>query len=566
MTAPTSRRRFFQAVGTGAAGLTLGARGAVAAPGVGAHDVAGGEDGPVLLVGDKVAVAETRHGRVRGYVLRGVHHYLGIPYGADTSGANRFLPPQPPKAWTDVFPALWWGNSAPQNMDNRYANKYAAFRDRWNYDDVSEDCLRLNVFTTAAPGEGRRRPVVVWLHGGGFTAGNGIEQDGYSGENLARSGDVVFVSLNHRLGPLGYCDLAGVGGERFRASGNVGMLDIVQALEWVRDNIAGFGGDPANVTIIGQSGGGAKVCTLTAMPKAKGLFHKAVVLSGASLRMGERDYAEKLGAYVVQEAGLTAAELDKLQAMPWKDYYAVATRALEKLSAETGAARGLRRGFNPVVDGTDLPQDPYYPEAAPSAAGVPMLICSTRNEISPATFDPALDKLTLGDVAERVKTRAGFGPGFGERSREVVEAYAKAFPDQKPTEIWSLVSSTRQNVVALADAKSKQPAPVYVAWFAWQPPMFDGRMGAFHCVDICFWFHNTDLMLSHTGGGARPRKLADKMAGALVQFMKSGDPNGGGLPPWPRYTAARGETMVLDDVSEARNDPDGEARKALPAL
>ncbi|HXK08855.1 MAG TPA: carboxylesterase family protein [Vicinamibacteria bacterium] len=566
MTVRPSRRLFFRAMGAGAAGLTIGARGALASPERAASPPEGGDDAPVLLVGDKVAVADTRHGRVRGYVLRGIHHYLGIPYGADTSGTSRFLPPQPPKAWTDVFPALWWGNSAPQNMDKRYANRFASFRDHWNYDDLSEDCLRLNVFTPAT-GDGRKRPVLVWLHGGGFTNGNGIEQDGYDGENLARFGDVVFCSLNHRLGPLGYCDLAGTGGERFSASGNAGMLDIVQALEWVRDNVAAFGGDPGNVTIIGQSGGGAKVCALTAMPKAKGLFHKAVVLSGAALRMGEKVHSEKLGARVLQEAGLAPAEIDKLQAMPWPEYLATANRALDKLSEEAGpAARGLRRGFNPVVDGAHLPQDPYHPEAAPTAADIPLLICSTVNEISPATFDPALDALTLAEVAERVKTRAGFGPGFGERSREVVEAYAKAFPGRKPTEIWSLVSSTRQSTVALADAKSKQRAPVYVAWFGWQPPLFDGRMGAFHCVDICFWFHNTDLMLSHTGGGARPRRLSAKMAGALVQFMKTGDPNGGGLPPWPRYTSARGETMVLDDVSEVQNDPDREARRALPPL
>ena len=564
MSMNSSRRSFFRTAGAGAAGLTIGARGAaiVSADTTG---VGTGDDGPVLQVGENVAMVDTRHGRVRGYVLRGVQYYLGIPYGADTSGPNRFMPPQPPEAWTDVFPALWWGNSAPQNMENRYANKYAAFRDHWNYDDVSEDCLRINVFTPAA-GDGRKRPVLVWLHGGGFTAGNGIEQDGYNGENLARFGDVVFCSINHRLGPMGYCNLAGVGGERFAASGNVGMLDIVQALEWVRDTIASFGGDPANVTIMGQSGGGAKVCTLTAMPSAKGLFHKAVVLSGASLRMGEKEHSEKLGGYVLAEAGLGAGEIDKLQAMPWKEYYAVATKALEKLRAESGGGRGLRGGFSPVVDGAVLPQDPYYPDAAPTAAGVPLLVCSTMNEISPAAFEPTPDQLTLADVAERVKTRAGFSPGFGDRAMDVVEAYAKAFPGKEPAEIWSLVSSTRQSTVALADAKSKQPPPVYVAWFTWQPPHFDGRMGAFHCIDICFWFHNTDLMLTHTAGGPRPRKLAAKMAGALVQFMKAGDPDGGGLPAWPKYTTAQGETMVLDDVSAARNDPDREARQALPPL
>jgi para-nitrobenzyl esterase len=248
-------------------------------------------------VGEDIAVADTQYGKVRGYVLRGIHYYLGLPYGADTSGANRFMPPQKPKSWTGVRPALWWGNSAPQNMDNRYANAFPSFRDHWNYDDVSEDCLRLNVFTPAVK-DGKKRPVLFWIHGGGFVNGNAIEQDGYSGENFARLGDAVFVSINHRLGPLGYCHLAGVGGAKYAASGNVGMLDIVAALEWVRDNIAGFGGDPGNVTIMGQSGGGAKVCTLTAMPSAKGLFHKAVVESGPPEdgRQGHQREARRLRA------------------------------------------------------------------------------------------------------------------------------------------------------------------------------------------------------------------------------------------------------------------------------
>ncbi len=556
-----TRRGFFRTAGMGAATLALTTRDEAQASSA-APTAAPADDSPALLVGDPVAVAETQYGRVRGYVLRGIHYFLGIPYGADTAGANRFLPPQKPKPWTEVLPALWWGNSAPQNMDHRYADRYYSFRDHWNYDDVSEDCLRLNVFTPALR-DGKKRPVLVWLHGGGFTAGNGIEQDGYNGENFARKGDVVFVSINHRLGPLGYCHLAGVGGERFAASGNVGMLDCVAALEWVRDNIAAFGGDPGNVTIMGQSGGGAKVCALTAMPKAKGLFHKAVVLSGASLKMGEKERASALGAAVLAEAGFAPAEIEKLQQMPWKDFLATAGKGLEKLNAQGGPG-GLRGGFNPVVDGVVLPQHPYFPEAAPTAAGVPMLICSTFNEQSPSWNDASLEAITRDQVVEKVKVRAGFGRGFGDKARAVVEAYAKAFPDKKPVEIWSLVSSNRQSAVALADAKAQQPAPVHLAWFGWQPPLFDGRMRAFHCLDICFWFANTDLMLTHTGGGARPRKLAASMAGMLLQFMRSGDPNGAGLPAWPRYTTARGETMVLDDTSVVHDDPDREARKALP--
>lgn len=555
-----SRREFFETMGAGAAGLAIGVPAAAAT----GSAPAAGDDGPIVQIGENIAVVDTAPGKVRGFVLRGIHQFLGVPYGADTSGVNRFMPPQKPKPWTDVYQALWWGNSAPQNMENRYANKFASFRDRWNYDDVSEDCLRLNVFTPAV-NDGKKRPVLFWIHGGGFTAGNGIEQDGYHGENFARFGDAVFVSMNHRLGPLGFTNLAAIGGEKFASSGNVGMLDLVAALEWVRDNITAFGGDPGNVTIMGQSGGGAKVTTLCAMPGAKGLFHKAVVLSGAGTRSGDKEYSEKLGAYVLKEAGLTAADLGKLQQMPWKDFYAVATKAQQKLAAEaTGPSGGLRRGFNPVVDGVVLPQHPYFPEPSPAAATVPMLICSTFNEQSPSWVDPSLETIALDQVPAKVRERAGFSQGYGDRAEAVVAAYAKAFPGMKPVEIWSLVTSTRQGVVELADAKSKQPAPVYVAWFGWQPPMFDGRLRAFHCVDISFWFYNTDLMWSHTGGGARPRKLSTIMAGQLLQFMKTGHPNGQGLPAWPKYTPANGEVMILDDECVVKNDPDREARKALP--
>ncbi len=241
--------------------------------------------------------------KCRGFLLRGIYNFRGIPYGADTGGKNRFMPPQPPEPWEGILPAVWWGNSAPQNMDNRYGNAWASFVDHWNYDDVSEDCLRLNIWTPALD-DGGLRPVMVWLHGGGYTNGNGIEQDGYMGENLSRKGNIVFVSINHRLGPIGFSDLSGVGGEKYASSGNAGALDMVAALEWVRDNISNFGGDPGNVTIMGQSGGGAKVCVLAAMPSARGLIHKAVPLSGSSTEGLNPEYSRKLGEYILSEAGL----------------------------------------------------------------------------------------------------------------------------------------------------------------------------------------------------------------------------------------------------------------------
>jgi para-nitrobenzyl esterase len=548
-------------MGAGATGMALGSSALSCSPAAAKNAE---EDGQILFIGDNIALADTVYGKVKGYQLRGINYFLGIPYGADTSGPNRFMPPQKPQPWTNVYPVVWWGNSAPQIMDKRYANAYASWADHWNYDDVSEDCLRLNVLTPAI-NDGKKRPVMVWLHGGGFVNGNAVEQDGYNGENLARKGDIVFVSVNHRLGALGFTNLAGVAGEKFAASGNVGMLDIVAALEWVRDNIANFGGDPGNVTIMGQSGGGAKVTTITAMPAAKGLYHKAVVLSGAGIKSGEKEYSEKLGAYVMKEAGLKPNEADKLQAIPWLEYINIANRAAAKLAQEAGPATGgMRRGFNPVVDGVVIPQHPYFPEPTPLADGVPMIICSTLNESSPSRTDAALENITLEEVKEKVKGRSGFSAGMADKASEVVDAYARVFPDKKPIEIWSMISSNRQSLVALADAKSKQSAPVYVAWFCWQPPLFDGRMRAFHCSDICFWYYNTDVMLTHTGGGARPRKLSEKMSGTLLQFMRTGVPGNGGLPEWPKYSTEKGEVMVLNDISEVKNDPDREARKTLP--
>jgi para-nitrobenzyl esterase len=557
----SNRRKFFQTVGAGAAGLTLGTAAMSLASCASPSSKKEEDDGQVLLIGDNIAVADTHYGKVRGYVLRGVNYFLGIPYGADTSGVNRFMPPQKPKPWTDIYPAIWWGNTAPQNMENRYANKYGAFRDHWNYDDVSEDCLRINVFT---PGynDGKKRPVLVWMHGGGWTNGNSNEHDGYLGENLARHGDIVFCSINSRLGPIGFSDLSAVGGEKYAASGNVGALDLVAALEWVNENISNFGGDPGNVTIMGQSGGGGKVCVSTSMPSAKGLISKAVVLSGARLEIGDNKMPRKVGEYILKEAGLKASQIDKLQEMPWKQYYQLALDAARKFESETGIrTNGV---FQPHVDGNLIPANPYSPEASPNAAEIPMLICSVTNESSPTWQDSTLESISLDEVKGKIIRSSDFRGISIEKAGEIVDAYTRAFPDKSPASIWSMITTHRQRSVMLADAKSKQTPPVFLAWFGWQPPLFDNRLRSFHCVDICFWFKNTDLMLTHTGGGAKPRKLSLKMADSLVQFMKTGDPNGGGLPHWPRYTSDNVETMFLDDVCEVKNNPDGEARKTLP--
>jgi para-nitrobenzyl esterase len=561
----SNRRKFIQNLGAGAAGMTLGSSAislaSCSSPSVTKKD----DDSQILYIGDNIAVADTINGKVRGFIHRNIFNFLGIPYGANTEGKNRFLPPQKPEPWKDIYPAVYWPNSAPQLLDNFYANRYLAFTDYWHYDDVSENCLGINVWTPDYKGI-KKRPVLVWLHGGGFTSGNSIEHPEYHGENLSRKGDIVFCSLNHRLGPMGFANFAGVGGEKYAASGNVGMLDIVAALEWIRDNISNFGGDPNNVTIIGQSGGGAKVCLLTAMPSARGLFHKAVALSGNILNGGKQDHSEKLGSYILKEAGLSGSQIDKLQDMPWKDYYEIANKASISLMKEAGVTDLMSRmmmGYGPVADGFYLPKQPFY--SGELSSNIPMIICSTFYERSPSSFDSSIENITLDEAKKLIKTTWGFIGPLGDNSSSIIDAYAKNFPDRKPIEILSLVLSNRKQVIATADAKAKQPAPVYLAWFGWNPPLFDGRLRAFHTMDIGFWFYNTDVQISHTGGGARPRNLAEKMSGSLVQFMKTGNPNGGGLPEWPKYSTANGETMMLDDVSEMKNDPDREARQSLPA-
>ncbi|MGC9472338.1 MAG: carboxylesterase/lipase family protein [Bacteroidales bacterium] len=520
-------------------------------------------DNQVLYVGDDVAIASTVYGKVQGFLLRGIYQFRGIPYGAPTGGENRFMPPQKPEHWDEVFPAVWWGNSAPQNMEGRYANPWASFVDHWNYDDVSEDCLRLNVWTPGIA-DGKKRPVLVWLHGGGYINGNGIEQDGYNGENLSRKGNIVFVSINHRLGPMGFTDLSGVGGEKYAHSGNVGALDMVAALEWVQENIENFGGDPGNVTIMGQSGGGAKVCILTAMPEAKGLFHRAVALSGSATQALDQEYSRRLGSYVLEEAGLKPEEIGRLQDIPWREYLGIAGRAAARMSRETGFGGVMGSGFAPVADGINLPQGTFYSDPRGISSGVPMLLSTTFHEWSISRNNPELEKITPEEAKQMLAERAGFIGGLGDAAGKVYDAYAEAFPDASPIELVTMISGNRKGVISTANAKIQQEAPVYLAWFGWEPPLFNGRMRAFHCLDICFWFYNTDVMLTHTGGGKRPRALSEKMSDALLQFMRTGDPNTPSMPEWPEYTAENGETMILNDVCEVKNDPDRRARNLIP--
>ena len=453
----------------------------------GGGDKTAQEDGQRLFVGDDYAVTQTQYGKVQGYILDGVYTYLGIPYGAPTGGENRFMPPQRPESWEGIRPAMFYGNDAPQNMADKWKNNSSTFTDHWNYYDVSEDCLNLNVWTPAP--DGKKRPVLVWMHGGGFSAGNSIEQDGYHGANLARAGDIVFVSVNHRLNAFGFSDLSAAG-PAFKYSGNVGVMDLVASLQWVHDNIANFGGDPGNVTIMGQSGGGAKVCDVISMPSAKDLVHKAVALSGNATSATSPASSAAVGAAILKTV---KGDVKKLQQMPWEEYYELA----HKVAAEVGG------GFSPVADGEILPADGFFKDDV--AKNVPLMLCTTSSEFALSKENVELENIDFAGAVAMVRDQ------FGQANAEdILKAYQAAFPAKKPIELVNLTVAQRKNVLATADAKFAQGTPVYLAWFDYNAPLFGGRIRAFHCSDISYWFKNTDLMVTHTGGGAEPRGVSDQ--------------------------------------------------------
>jgi para-nitrobenzyl esterase len=385
----------------------------------------------------------------------------------------------------------------------------------------------------------------------------------YYGENLSRRGDVVVVSLNHRLGVLGYLNLAEIGGARYANSANVGMLDIVAALEWVRDNIANFGGDPGNVMIFGQSGGGGKVNTLMAMPSAKGLFHRAAVQSGSLLNASTAEDSAKLAAAVVGQLGLSAAQIDKIQDVPVEQLVQAGIVALKSLAPPFqpgGTFRLPRFLWQPTVDGTNLPAQPYDPVAPAISAHVPLIVGTVLNEISTPLYDTKLTTLTDAELKERVTTQ------YKDKADHIIEVFRTAHPNETPGEWMSRIAAApvRQSAITQAERQTALGgAPVYLYWFCWKTPVLDGRPGAFHCAELSFVFDNTDRCAPMTGGGQIPRALARKISEAWINLARRGDPNHSGLPKWPAFTSTDKATMIFDTPCEAKNDPDRDERRAL---
>src|SRR4051794_17367430 len=324
------------------------------------------------------SIVETAAGKVRGVAADGISAFKGIPYGAPTGGANRFMPPRPPASWSGVREATSYHAQAPQ-MPGRPERRpeLRTILGPADASPASEDCLTLNVWTPGTDG-GARRPVMVWLHGGAFAYGSG-NRAVTDGANLARRGDVVVVSVNHRLNIFGFLHLAEIGGERYAHSGNAGMLDLVAALEWVRDNIEEFGGDPGNVTIFGESGGGGKVSVLLAMSEATGLFHRAVIQSGAAVRVRSRERAAAVTASVMNELGIARGDCNKLHEVPAASLAAAIAPSVRAVGRPALPLLD-RYDFGPTVDGTDLPTQPFDPKAPETARDIPLLIGGTREE------------------------------------------------------------------------------------------------------------------------------------------------------------------------------------------
>lgn len=519
--------------------------------------------GSLLVATSGKAVVETTAGKVRGYIRNGISTFKGIPYGAPVGEASRWLPAVKPQPWTGIRSSMAYGWVCPQAVRAGWQDDEQAFMFEWEDGNPREDCLRINVWTPAT--DNRKRAVMVWLHGGGFSAGSAQELKSYDGENLAKRGDVVLVSLNHRLNVLGHLNLAAYG-EKYANSANVGMTDIVLALEWVRDNISNFGGDPNNVTIFGQSGGGGKVSTLMAMPSAKGLFHKAIVQSATGVRVASAETTAKVAAETLSQLGLTAARVADLHTVPYEKLLAATDAAYRKVqpTQRSGGirsiSRGERAGYAPTVDGKIVTQHPFDPRGPEVSAHVPLLVGTALNEMMTATSHPEYEAMTEAEVRSRVDQAY---PGKGNR---IVDAFRKAYPKSKAFDILSFIGAQaqRHDSVVQATRKAAQgAAPAWMYLFAWQTPVLDGRPRAFHCSELPFCFYNTDRAAAMTGGSAEARDLAARVSDAWLHFAKKGDPNHPGLPKWSGFSAANPAVMYFDTKCELRLDPEQEARKAI---
>jgi len=508
------------------------------------------------------ATVETTAGKVRGLVIERVQAFKGVPYGASTAGARRFLPPVKMQPWTGVRDAFEIGARSPL-IDSVLVPEWAPLNVR---EPMGEDCLNLNLWTPGAT-RGGKRPVMVWLHGGGYSAGS-PNMIPYDGANLARKHDVVVVGLTHRLNVFGFAYLAGLGGEKYADASNAGMKDILAGLEWIRDNIASFGGDPGNVTIFGQSGGAGKVSTLLGMPAAQGLFHRAIAQSGSAVTSMPASAATENAEAFMSRLGLKATQVDELQKLPMQ-------RLLDAIPAPNGAGERAGRGrsgpgagFNaaPVVDGKSLPRNVFDPTATDISANVPLLIGSTETEV---TWNVNTDYTApADDAALRERIRKTLRSADEAQIDKVIAIYRKDRPKASNLDLALILETDASPFRSGTDTQAERKAalgkaPVYAYRFQWYSPVSGGRLRAMHCMDIPFVFENVDISKSVVGDGPDRYALADKMSSAWVAFARSGNPNHNGLPKWDPFTSDKRATMIFNTECRAVNDPYREERLAV---
>ena len=553
MSAPWSRRRIL----TTATALTIPA---VLRPRVLLAQAAEAPKTYTLTTAPYVEV-ETALGRVRGGHSRGALAFKGIPYAGAVAGTGRFKEAPPPQPWTGVRDALQLGPPSIQGPGTTYGENEPAY---------SENCLVLNVWTPAVK-DGRKRPVMVYSHGGGYVTGSGGSKD-EDGSRLAATYDVVVVTTNHRLGLLGYLYLGELGGEEYATSGNQGMLDIVAALRWVKTNIEAFGGDPDNVMIFGESGGGGKVGTLLAMPAAKGLFHRASIESGAMLTRSPKADATELARRVLRALGIGVNELHKLADVPVEAIVKLQQQAehnegpLFEPSGEPGSAN-LKPSVGPVVDGHVLPRQPFDPDAPPTAAQIPLMIGSNHDETTfferdhPDVFHATQDSLT----AQAHKY-------FGDKADRILATYKKAYPKASPAELYIAVSTAARfgnNTITLAERKSAQPAPVYLYRYDFRSNVpikgTDWTLRAGHATEIAMKFYNYDIP-GLEGNAPGVAEASKNMSTLWTSFARNGHPGAPGLPTWPRYDLKRRATMIIDAKCRVADDPDRETRELWESL
>ncbi|AYN66523.1 carboxylesterase/lipase family protein [Euzebyella marina] len=506
-----------------------------------------------LVTGKNVAVTNTESGKVRGYIHDGTYIYKGIPYAQ----ANRFEAAQKTTPWEGVRSSTTYGPVAPLMTPTTEVTDEPefVFDHDWGY--TSEDCLRVNVWTPSID-DNKKRPVLFWIHGGGFTAGSSQELPSYDGENLSKKGDVVVVSINHRLNVLGFLDLSAYG-DKYKHSANNSILDMVAALNWVKSNIANFGGDPNNITIFGQSGGGAKVNTLMAMPKAKGLFHKAINQSGSfRTNILEKEDTQAIGAEVLSLLGIEPNQVDSIQNVPFDKLSAASTQALknvaEKMKAAGKPVIGFGLNWGPSRDGEDLPYQLFSKKAFELSKDIPLLIGTTKNEFAPFANMRFIDA-TDEEIYAHIKNE------WKDKSDDYIQAVKKAYPNDTDTkDLLDVDTMFRPGAVVQANEKSslQNGASVFMYLFTWQSPVFNGKYKSLHCMELPFVFDNIQRAQNMTGGGEEAQVLATKMSQAWISFAKTGNPNHEGLPTWPEYNSKNTATMHFDTSCEVKPQLDKE--------